>query len=306
MLTLTAPSFGRTHHVVKAGRPPRRCGCGNTHDPASEASLRGLPLDPDDYDYAGAVLWNHNVGRLWNNLLRELRRACPGLSYALVREWQARGSLHLHVLLRMPASGYLPPRHLETAAARVTASADGVVLRFGAQSRAEALTPDGTAARTVWYLTKALGYLVKDVADGGGPASGHGRPHWARLRAAAQAFRCEKCAPDSAYPCGAPCHRRWGATSRVVTVSDGRGRGTNARPRWSISGLTVRSQRQARADWAAANLDGTNAATRHLSWFAAAVQARLYLETVDRDAAITETPTMARLASRLARLRTAS
>ena len=30
-LTLTAPSFGRTHHVPKKGRPPVHCGCGQVH-----------------------------------------------------------------------------------------------------------------------------------------------------------------------------------------------------------------------------------------------------------------------------------
>lgn len=37
VLTLTAPSFGKTHFVPKVGRPLLRCACGRRHDPVSDA-----------------------------------------------------------------------------------------------------------------------------------------------------------------------------------------------------------------------------------------------------------------------------
>lgn len=43
------------------------------------------------------------------------------------------------------------------------------------------------------YLTKAMEYLLKDVADSGGGRSERQEPHWSTLRAAALAYRCEKC-----------------------------------------------------------------------------------------------------------------
>jgi len=286
VLTLTSPSWGRTHHVAKVGRPGgRRCPCGAHHDPERDAYLRGLPLDLDEWDYAGQVLWNHHVGRLWNRLLRDLRALSPGLAYAAVREWQARGSLHLHVLLRMPANEYLAPMTLEAVARTVGTTVDDgmggrVRLTYGAQVKAEPLRADGSAAKTVWYLTKAVQYLVKDVSDGGGPTSAYGQAHWARLSAyARETLRCPRCPRSPNLRCPAPCHRQWGARSRVITVSDGRGgRAKSTRPRWSLTGLTRTSQRLARVAWAKANR-----ASLPPNRFGFAVEARQMLREQSQD-----------------------
>lgn len=57
LLTLTAPTFRRVHRVPRdGGKPPARCGCGAFHT-ARYAGLRGVPLDPASYDYAGQVAW---------------------------------------------------------------------------------------------------------------------------------------------------------------------------------------------------------------------------------------------------------
>ncbi|WP_373307624.1 replication initiator, partial [Streptomyces griseus] len=57
--TLTAPSFGPVHN--QPGNRP--CRCGSRHP--EEAPELGTPLDPDTYDYAGAVLWNNHASDLW-------------------------------------------------------------------------------------------------------------------------------------------------------------------------------------------------------------------------------------------------
>ena len=76
VVTLTAPSFGATHLVVKEGRPVRRCRCGAVHDPVADAALRGIPLDLDDYDYLELVKENRGAGPLGE---------CQRLRYASYR-----------------------------------------------------------------------------------------------------------------------------------------------------------------------------------------------------------------------------
>ncbi|MFB6525608.1 replication initiator protein RepSA [Streptomyces sp. NPDC056399] len=108
-LTLTAPSFGPVHN-----RPDTRpCRCGTRH-PEDAAEL-GTPLDPDAYDYAGAVLFNNYAGQLWQRFTTRLRReiaAAAGLSqrelkevvrlsYGKVAEFQKRGAVHFHAVIRL-------------------------------------------------------------------------------------------------------------------------------------------------------------------------------------------------------------
>lgn len=176
--TLTAPGFGPVHTRrerdgrVRACRPRRvgeHCphgapaGCRDRHS-ASDPRL-GEPLCPRCYDYAGAVLWHAFAGRLWHRFGLELRREVARragltrtefgevarLSYAKVAEYQRRGLVHFHAVIRLdgpdgPRSS-LPgwadePLLLDAVhvvAGRVRLVAPGVdiigtrVLRFGAQ-----------------------------------------------------------------------------------------------------------------------------------------------------------------------------
>ncbi|RPF33609.1 replication initiator protein RepSA [Streptomyces sp. TLI_185] len=107
--TFTAPSFGPVHN-----RPDRgACRCGTRHredDPAL-----GTPLDPASYDYASAVLFNNHAGELWVRLAnrlrreiakragltqRELKEVCR-VSYGKVAEFQKRGAIHFHAVIRL-------------------------------------------------------------------------------------------------------------------------------------------------------------------------------------------------------------
>ncbi|MGW9592440.1 replication initiator protein RepSA [Streptomyces chartreusis] len=106
--TLTAPSFGPVHN-----RPGNRpCRCGLQH--AEDAPELGTPLDPDTYDYAGAVLWNNHASELWRYFTIYLRREIArraGLtqkaareqsrvSFGKVAEYQKRGAVHFHAVIR--------------------------------------------------------------------------------------------------------------------------------------------------------------------------------------------------------------
>ncbi|NEC52460.1 replication initiation protein [Actinospica acidiphila] len=108
-LTLTAPSFGPVHNRPDHGT----CRCGTRHAP--DAPELGTALDPDTYDYAGAVLFNNHAGQLWQRFTTRLRRelaARAGLSrsqladhcrvsYGKVAEFQKRGAIHFHAVVRL-------------------------------------------------------------------------------------------------------------------------------------------------------------------------------------------------------------
>jgi hypothetical protein len=107
--TLTAPSFGPVHNIPSSGR----CRC-RTHHKDTDPEL-GTPLDVDRYDYAGAVLWNNYASELWRYftiyLQREiarraglsrnaLKQVCR-VSFAKVAEYQRRGAVHFHAIVRL-------------------------------------------------------------------------------------------------------------------------------------------------------------------------------------------------------------
>ena len=108
--SLTAPSFGAVHNRLDDGR---RCRCGQRHD-ADDPEL-GAAVDPDTYDYEGAVLWNWHAPALWNRFMVELVRVLAGraglserewrkrvrVAYAKVAEFQARGLVHFHAIVRL-------------------------------------------------------------------------------------------------------------------------------------------------------------------------------------------------------------
>jgi len=116
LLTLTAPSFGAVHRMRPDGtchpwgtRCPhgRALVCSQRHASGDEAL--GQALCPDCYDYEGAVLFNAGVSELWRRTtiyaLRALGSARQAarqlrLSYVKVVEFQRRGSVHLHALVR--------------------------------------------------------------------------------------------------------------------------------------------------------------------------------------------------------------
>ena len=90
-----------------------RLSCGEVHD-EDDARL-GEPLCPDCFDYERAVLWNALAPELWRRTAiqiprelarlaglshRELRRRVR-VSYVKVAEYQRRGSLHFHCVIRL-------------------------------------------------------------------------------------------------------------------------------------------------------------------------------------------------------------
>ncbi|MER5476260.1 replication initiator protein RepSA [Streptomyces sp. NPDC002734] len=187
--TLTAPSFGPVHNRPDSGR----CRCGAAH--AEGDPLLGTALDPGRYDYASAVLWNNHAGDLWRRFTIYLRREVARLagitqaelrelcrvSFGKVAEFQKRGAVHFHAVVRLdgPGGPDSPPPAWATVAlldAAIRAAAARVVvlvpaaddqpartLRWGSQVDVqpigalgrEELTEEAVASYVAKYATKA-------------------------------------------------------------------------------------------------------------------------------------------------------
>ena len=210
-VTLTGPSFGPVHTTREPGRPclssrkPSWCRhgqaqqCRRIHSD-SDPDL-GTPLCPECYDYEGQVAFNWYAPELWRRFTISLHRRLAEqlgvprsrldeqlvVSFAKVAEFQRRGIVHYHALIRLdgPGEDYPAPgvdltveqlrQAISAAAASVKVITDpyeygGPVwqLRFGEQldirpvhgsANREASTgpmhPEMVAAYIAKYATKA-------------------------------------------------------------------------------------------------------------------------------------------------------
>jgi hypothetical protein len=130
-VTFTAPSFGKVHRRKAQGRlvlpchPYRqgaRCshgnrdGCWHRHEP--DDPRLGEPLCPACHDARAQVLWNALAPELWRRTTIAVQRALGRLvglqegelrqvvrvSYAKVAEFQRRGAVHFHAVIRLDAA----------------------------------------------------------------------------------------------------------------------------------------------------------------------------------------------------------
>jgi hypothetical protein len=130
-VTFTAPSFGRVHsrrargrlvlpcHPYRQGQTcphGRRAGCWHRHQ--EDDPRLGEPLCPGCYQTGAQVLRNALAGRLWSRTTIYLYRALAQLvgltegelrrlmrlSFAKVAEYQRRGAVHFHAVIRLDAA----------------------------------------------------------------------------------------------------------------------------------------------------------------------------------------------------------
>jgi hypothetical protein len=213
-VTLTAPGFGPVHttrtdrfarsaHCRPAHGTPRLCPHGRpswcTAIHTEDDPRLGQPLCPDCYDYPAHIAFNWAAPELWRRFTITLRRILArttGLtaaeftrqcrvSFVKVAEFQRRGVVHFHALIRLdgPDEDYQPPQisidatglaeTIRQAAAHVRLNVDmpnqaGLVLRFGDQLDTQTVNggPTGelTAQHAARYIAK---YATKSADDFG-------------------------------------------------------------------------------------------------------------------------------------------
>lgn len=245
--TLTAPSFGRVHGVRDGGRcrprkDARECehgrplSCFAVHEDGDE--LVGSPLCWDCYDWTSALVWQWHAPELWRRTTIALRRALAAslgvtgaglrkvatVQYAKVAEFQARGLVHFHALVRVdgsdgpgspaPIDGLTLARLVEQAVrgVRVEASpVDGAdvprVLRFGVQLDARIVRTgrpgdliDDARTSDELHAGQVAGYLAK-YATKAAHEGGVQRPHLKKMErlCLSLAKRAHGENPDSPY-----------------------------------------------------------------------------------------------------------
>jgi hypothetical protein len=130
-VTLTAPSFGHVHTLRERNGKPQRCrprrdapvcphgvrlSCGEVHD--QDDPRLGEPLCLECFDYRGAVIWNALAPELWRRTAIQIPRELARIrgisqrrlhervrvSYVKVAEYQRRGVLHFHLVIRLDAA----------------------------------------------------------------------------------------------------------------------------------------------------------------------------------------------------------
>ncbi|MGQ0719325.1 MAG: replication initiator [Pseudonocardiales bacterium] len=206
--TLTAPGFGPVH-TTRADRTrgparcrpaygtPRLCAHGRptwcTAIHGEDDPRLGQPICPDCYDYPAHVAFNWHAPELWRRFTIALRRTLARqasltaaefgrrcrVSFVKVAEFQRRGVVHFHGLIRLDGPGDFDPPQIDVdtaalaqairqAAVHVRLTVEmpegsGLVLRFGEQldtqtvngGPTEALTPEHAARYIAKYATKS-------------------------------------------------------------------------------------------------------------------------------------------------------
>ncbi|MEU3201768.1 MULTISPECIES: replication initiator [unclassified Streptomyces] len=198
-VTLTPPSFGPVHNrLTTPGGDVRPCRCRKIHE--LNDALIGTPLNPATYDYAGAVLFNAHASALWGRFTTYLRREIAAglgmtqkaahtvlrVSFAKVAEYQQRGLVHFHAVIRLdgpdgssqPSPPYATVAVLAEAAraaaarVRVTVESDAVgerELGWGEQFDVREIASFGTDAE---FTDQAVAAYVAKYATKSADASG--------------------------------------------------------------------------------------------------------------------------------------
>jgi hypothetical protein len=205
--TLTAPSFGAVHSVFHdrprpctPANPKARCrhgrpvACFDRH--GLNDTVVGQPLCPHCYRYSHHVLWNSLSSELWRRTTIYLRRTLATavgmtpaelativqVSFCKVAEFQRRGAVHLHVVVRLDAAGEdvdVPPevfdanllagaflRAVKAVQVAYPVLLDGraQVARFGSECDVTVLDTATRAAKVARYISK---YVAKSSDSGG-------------------------------------------------------------------------------------------------------------------------------------------
>jgi hypothetical protein len=298
--TVTAPSFGPVHGHRLDGRrchPHRPTQSGKTgqahlcrHGRSLTCMARhsegdpllGQPLCPDCYDYASQTIWQWWAPDMWRRFTIALRRlvaktlGVPAfrlgevatVQYAKVAEYQLRGVVHFHALVRLdgpktpdgfaPAPGAIDAELLaglvQQAAASVQLTVPGAdqddpsrVLAFGRQldARSVRITRRTDDPERALSPEQVAGYLAKYATKSAEDTGAFDNPHHRRIRATTRslAIRARASAAE-----GAPTESPYALLGKWVHMLGFRGHFASKSRRYSITlGALRRARRRAQA-----------------------------------------------------------
>lgn len=224
--TFTAPSFGAVHTTRGPRAPCRprrdhpRCRhgralwCSQVH--SDDDHVLGEPFCSDCYDYRGHVAFNWYAPELWRRFTIALRRRLADVlgvpraqlkelvvpSFAKVAEFQRRGVVHFHALIRLDGPGDNYPAPV------VGLTAEQLGEAVVASARSVRLTTDPwTIGARVWELRFGEQVDARPVHGGANRDASRGAMH-PEMVAAYVAKYATKAAED------------FGITARPMTVAD--------------------------------------------------------------------------------------
>lgn len=223
-VTLTAPSFGSIHSIKSNGKT---CNCGVRHGERDSLLGTAIKTSSKDYDYSGAIQWNFRANELWRETTEKMNRLLPASEWVAVREWQKRGSLHFHVIVRVPEN--LNDKQVQQALRELkkVKLADGI--QWGKQFKVDLVNSEVDKEKTskyiakvVHYSAKTLGYsdlVKKDIKR---------REMLTKLDEFSQRLICnvKGCSGDGT--CKGKAHKNLGFTGHTMSTSKN----------WSYTGLT--------------------------------------------------------------------
>ena len=170
-VTLTAPSFGPVHSLRERSGRARRCrpgrpglcphgralACREAHQPDDDRV--GTPLCPDCFDYPRTVLWNALATELWRRTTIGISRSLAAetgctltafgravrLSFVKIVEYQQRGAVHIHAVVRLDGREDADP-----APAVSVATLERAVRSAAARSQVRFPTGAGVPGAATW------------------------------------------------------------------------------------------------------------------------------------------------------------
>lgn len=221
-VTLTAPSFGAIHRVPKTKDTPQgACKCGQVHQHGDP--LRGTPLNIRGYRYGNQAKWNQAASELFRRTVRYTEELLPDMEWAFAREWQLRGALHFHGIVRIPME-YEEPKVWQALQRMRTYSFGN--FSWGAEFDMQRITSD-SATGSVRYMAKVVSYSAKQQGDVG-LISEERQRHYTRLDWNAARLVCGRRGCKGDGTCQGSMHRSFGFAGQMITRSR----------KWSLAGLT--------------------------------------------------------------------
>jgi hypothetical protein len=217
-ITLTAPGskhFGASHTASYKGLKSERCACRSYHSPSDK--VVGLPINPENFEYKKITKFNYRASRLTSVTLQKIYRLMltdlnngkdktekktikdVRLPTARVMEWQERGVLHVHIIVRGHVPTYIVEKAVKGSPATATrrrvlpAEHDGE--KWGSQFDVRHINSgdEKQLAKLGGYVTKVVGYALKDVTAHGAETDKKKEAFHSRLRKTTNTVvQCEK------------------------------------------------------------------------------------------------------------------